>query len=116
MAKLDNLSFAKHVMAFDGAFAARTVGVMPTYPIIEGVTLNGRPLEPVGAGFNRQLITDLLRGGKRFDGLVLSDWAITDDCPESCRAPTAAAPQQPGAVAMPWGVERSARRRASRRA
>lgn len=105
VAKLDNRSFAQHVMAFDGAFAARTAGVMPTYPIIEGVTLNGRPLEPVGAGFSRQLITDLLRGGKRFDGLVLSDWAITNDCPESCRAPTAAAPQRPGAIAMPWGVE-----------
>lgn len=105
VAKLNNRSFAQHVMAFDGAFAARTAGVMPTYPIIEGVTLNGRPLEPVGAGFSRQLITDLLRGGKRFDGLVLSDWAITNDCPQSCRAPTAAAPQQPRAIAMPWGVE-----------
>ncbi|MEH3039146.1 MAG: glycoside hydrolase family 3 C-terminal domain-containing protein [Sphingomonas paucimobilis] len=105
VAKLDNRSFANHVAAFDGAFAAHTAGVMPTYPIIEGVTLDGRPLEPVGAGFNRQLITDLLRRGKRFDGLVLSDWAITNDCPESCRAPTAAAPQRPGAIATPWGVE-----------
>jgi len=101
----DNETFAQHVAAFDGAFAARVAGVMPTYPIINGVSLNGQPLEAVGANFNRQLLTDLLRGEKQYTGLILSDWSVTDDCPERCRAPTADAPQRPQDIAMPWGVE-----------
>jgi len=105
IARLDNASFAQHVAAFDGAFAAHVAGVMPTYPIIEGVTLNGRPLEAVGAGFNRQILTDLLRDDKGFGGLVLSDWAITNDCPQTCLSPTADNPQAPQAIGMPWGVE-----------
>ena len=103
--RLNDASFARHVAAFDGAFAARTAGVMPTYPFVSGVTLNGKPLEPVGAGFSKQLLGDLLRKQKHFDGLILSDWAITNDCPESCSAPTAATPQRATAIAMPWGVE-----------
>ena len=101
----DDASFARHVAAFDGAFAAHVAGVMPTYPIIAGVTLNGRPLEQVGAGFSRQLLTGLLRGNKKFNGLILSDWGITNDCPTACSAPTRERPQTPAAIAMPWGVE-----------
>lgn len=101
----DDASFAQAVSAFRGAFAAKAAGIMPTYPIIAGVTLDGKPLEAVGAGFSRQLLTDLLRNREHFDGLVLSDWAITNDCPDACRAPTAAAPQTPRAIGMPWGVE-----------
>ncbi|MBK6025831.1 beta-glucosidase [Brevundimonas nasdae] len=105
VARLDNASFARHVAAFEGAFNARASGVMPTYPILEGVTLKGEPLEPVAAGFNKQLLTDLLRVEKRFDGLVLSDWAITNDCDTACSAPTAENPQQSKDIGMPWGVE-----------
>ncbi|WP_244501675.1 glycoside hydrolase family 3 protein [Sphingomonas gellani] len=104
VARLDNASFASHVAAFNGAFAAHTAGIMPTYPIISGVTIDGRPLEPVGAGFNAQLLGTVLRGTKRFGGFVLSDWAITNDCPERCERPTAATPQG-FAIGMPWGVE-----------
>ena len=104
VAKLDNASFARHVAAFDGAFAAKAAGIMPTYPILTGVTLNGKPLEPVGAGFNAQLLDGLLRKEKHFGGLIVSDWAITNDCPEQCRAPTEQKPQG-FAIGMPWGVE-----------
>lgn len=104
-ARLDDVSFAQHVAAFDGAFAANVTGVMPTYPILEGVTLDGKPLEPVAAGFNRQILTDLLRGKKGFQGLVLSDWAITNDCDEACTAPTAERLQEAKDIGMPWGVE-----------
>ena len=104
-ARLDNASFAEHVAAFDGAFAAGVAGVMPTYPILEGVNLDGAPLEPVAAGFNRQLLTDLLRDQKGFEGLVLSDWAITNNCDAACRAPTADHPQTAKDIGMPWGVE-----------
>lgn len=105
IARLDDASFALHVAAFDGAFAAKTAGVMPTYPIIAGVSIDGKPLEQVGAGFNAQLLKGLLRETKQFEGLVLSDWAITNDCPAQCINPTAETPQG-HAVGMPWGVEK----------
>jgi beta-glucosidase len=105
IARLDSASFARHVAAFDGALAARTAGIMPTYPILSGVTIEGKPLEPVGAGFNAQLLDGQLRKQKGFGGLVLSDWAITNDCSESCRAPTAEHPQKIADIGMPWGVE-----------
>ncbi|MFN3837365.1 MAG: glycoside hydrolase family 3 N-terminal domain-containing protein [Brevundimonas sp.] len=105
VARLDDASFARHVAAFDGAFAAKVTGVMPTYPILEGVTLDGKTLEPVAAGFNKQILTDLLRGRKGFQGLVLSDWAITNNCDQACTAPTAERPQEAKDIGMPWGVE-----------
>jgi beta-glucosidase len=104
-ARLDNRSFAQHVDSFRGAFAARAAGVMPAYPILQGVTLAGKPLEPVGPGYSRQMLQDLLRGTHRYRGLVISDWGIVNDCTQACRAPTKDAPQSPMAIAMPWGVE-----------
>lgn len=104
IAKLDNESFAQHVAAFDGALAAKSAGVMPTYVIAEGVSIDGKPLPQVGAGFSKPLIDGLLRGTKKFGGIVISDWAITNTCPEQCMAPTAEKPQG-FAIAMPWGVE-----------
>jgi beta-glucosidase len=104
-ARLSDASFPNHVAAFDGAFAARVSGVMPAFPVVQGVTLNGRAIEPVAPGFSVQLLDELLRGEKRFNGLVLSDWAITKNCDEACRAPTATQPQEPPSIATPWGVE-----------
>jgi beta-glucosidase len=102
-AKADDRSFAAHVSAFDGAFKVKVGGVMPTYSIIQGVSVGGRPLEQVGAGFNAQLLRDKLRGEKGFTGIVLSDWAITNDCAAECMAPTR--PHGVESIAMPWGVE-----------
>ncbi|MDQ6872722.1 MAG: glycoside hydrolase family 3 protein [Gemmatimonadota bacterium] len=95
-----------HIKPFLGAFAAHVGGVMPTYSILEGATLNGQPLEQVGAGFNRQLLTDLLRKRYGFQGIILTDWLITSDCPDLCRNgfPTGQRPTF-SAVAMSWGVE-----------
>lgn len=104
IARLDNASFAQHVAAFDGALAARSAGVMPTYVIANGVSLDGKPLPQVGAGFSKPLIDGLLRKDRKFGGLVISDWGITNTCPEQCKAPTAEKPQG-FAIAMPWGVE-----------
>lgn len=100
----DNLSY--HERPFLGAFAAGAGGVMPTYSILQGATWNGRPIEQVGAGFNRQLLTDMLRDRYGFKGIVLTDWAITNDCTARCRE-GAPAGQRPsfGDVGMPWGVE-----------
>jgi beta-glucosidase len=96
-------AFDLHVRPFEGAFAAKVGGVMPTYTILEDVSVGGKLLAPVGGAFNRTLLTDLLRGRHRFDGVVLSDWGITRDCGENCR--TGAAPHTPADIAMPWGVE-----------
>ena len=108
-AKLSNASFAQHVAAFQGALEAHVAGVMPAYPILQGVTVNGKPIEAVAPGYNKQLLIDLLRGQHRYGGVILSDWAITRDCDETCMTPSATSPQQPPAIATPWGVEKLGR-------
>lgn len=99
-------NLAYHVRPFLGAIAANVAGVMPTYSILEGATWRGQPLEEVGAGFNRQLLTGMLRGQYGFRGVILTDWAITNDCLERCRNGSPAGERPTFAdVAMPWGVE-----------
>src|SRR5436190_26611 len=95
-----------HVKPFLGALAAHVGGVMPTYSILQGATWRGRPIEAVGAGYNRQLLTDMLRGQYGFRGIIVTDWGITNDCGERCRAGAPAGERPSFAdVAMPWGVE-----------
>ena len=44
----------------------------------EGASLNGQPVEQVGAAFNRQLLSDLLRKRYGFDGVVVTiGWSPT---------------------------------------
>jgi beta-glucosidase len=92
-----------HIRPFDAAFQVGVAGIMPTYDVLLGVKLDVQPLEAVGASFNHQLLTDLLRREHGFSGLILSDWAITKDCGPSCM--TDAPPQTTADIAMPWGVE-----------
>ena len=95
-------NLAAHVAPFLGAIASGVVGVMPTYAILDSVSIDGTPVEPVGAGFNRQLLSEQLRGRYHFRGMVLSDWGITKDCSEACMTGT---PRQASSqIAMPWGV------------
>lgn len=108
-AKLSDASFVQHIAAFQGALEAHAAGVMPAYPILQGITVNGKPVEAVAPGFNEQMLTELLRGQHEYRGIILSDWAITRDCGESCMTPTGANPQQPPAIATPWGVEKLGR-------
>jgi beta-glucosidase len=95
--------FADHVTPFLGAIASGVVGVMPTYAILDGLSIDGKTLEPVGAGFSRQLLAEQLRGKYKFRGMVVSDWAITQDCADACK--TGVPRQTPAHIAMPWGVE-----------
>ncbi len=99
-------NFSYHIIPFTGAFAAGVAGVMPTYPIPRDVVLHGRRLEQVGAGFSRQLLTEELRGRYGFRGVILSDWAITNDCTGPCvdGLPAGEVPT-PAHIGMPWGVE-----------
>ena len=102
-AKFPGGRFDDHVKPFLGAVASGVVGVMPTYDILEGLKIDGTPVEAVGAGFNKQLLAEQLRGKYHFRGMVLSDWAITEDCADACM--TGQPRQAPFQIAMPWGVE-----------
>jgi beta-glucosidase len=115
-AVLDDASLALHERAFAEALRRRVAGVMPAYPILRGVTHDGVPLEPVAPAFNRPLLQERLRAKHGFSGLLLSDWAIVNDCPERCRAPTAEAPQTPPFIATPWGMEEATRAERAARA
>ncbi|MXG90792.1 glycoside hydrolase family 3 N-terminal domain-containing protein [Nocardioides flavescens] len=98
--------FEKHLIPFEGAFAANAGGVMPTYSILKDLVFRGQPVEQVGAGFNRYLTTDLLRGEYGFTGVTVSDFGITGNCPQICQdtRPPASFVGSWG-VGMPWGVE-----------
>lgn len=102
-ANVDNRSLRLHIEPFKGAFDAHVAGIMPTYSIVQGATLAGQPLEPVGAGYSRQLLTDLLKGKFGYSGLIISDWSITKDCPALCSQPDRIQPH--AFMATPWGVE-----------
>ena len=95
-----------HIIPFTGAFAANVAGVMPTYPIPREASLNGKKLEQVGAGFSKQMLTEELRGRYKFNGVIVSDWAITNDCTGPCvDGLPPGQPPSPAYIGMPWGVE-----------
>ncbi|MGP3968930.1 glycoside hydrolase family 3 protein [Streptomyces sp. 6N223] len=89
-------AFPQHVRPFRRAVDAGAGSVMPAYSILRDVWLRDRPLEEVGAGFNRQLLTGLLRGDLGFTGVILSDWQITHD---------PATDPEDSTGGKPWGVE-----------
>jgi beta-glucosidase len=94
----------QHIVPFIGAFEANVGSVMPTYSILQNATYQGRPIEEqVGAGFNRFLLQDLLRVRYGFQGVIVSDWLITNDCNEACQ--NGSKPGEPFSLGMPWGVE-----------
>ena len=97
-----------HITPFLGAFEAGVAGVMPTYSILRGAIVAGKPVEALGAGFNKQLLTDLLRGRYGFRGVILSDWGITNDCDSNCLNgfPAGTRPSFRG-FGTPWGLERA---------
>lgn len=66
--------FEHHLKPFEDAFQAGTRQVMPYY----GMPV-GTEHEEVGFGFNRSVITGLLRERYGFDGLVCTDWGLITD-------------------------------------
>ncbi len=64
-------NFDYHLIPFEAAFQAGTAQIMPYYgqPI-------GLELEEVGFGFNKQVVTGLLREKYGFDGVVCTDWGL----------------------------------------
>jgi beta-glucosidase len=67
-------NFDYHLIPFETAFEAGTSQIMPYY---------GRPLgthfEEVGFGYNKDVITGLLREKYGFDGIVCTDWTLVTD-------------------------------------
>ena len=68
--------FDYHLMPFDAAFEAGTAQIMPYYGMPIDLEIEGEAIEEVGFSFNKQIITDLLRGTYRFDGVVCTDWKL----------------------------------------
>ncbi|MEL7978165.1 glycoside hydrolase family 3 N-terminal domain-containing protein [Isoptericola sp. F-RaC21] len=98
-------NFAEHLEPYEAAFDNGAGGVMPTYSILKDLTLDGKPVEQVGAGHSEDML-GLLRDGYGFDGVITSDWGITGDCPQACkdnRPPSSFI--GPWGVGMSWGVE-----------
>ncbi|WP_260929604.1 glycoside hydrolase family 3 protein [Novosphingobium sp. 9] len=95
-----------HLKPFAAAFAVQPAAVMPSYSVFAKLTIDGKPAGPTGAAFSAPMIHDLLRGRYHYQGIVLSDWAVTADCTAVCRDGVPAG-QRPGfeGIAMPWGVE-----------
>jgi beta-glucosidase len=68
-------NFDYHLIPFvKGAFAAHVSQVMPYYGIPVGQTN-----EDVGFGYNKQIITGLLRDTYHFEGIICTDWALVSD-------------------------------------
>jgi beta-glucosidase len=61
------------------AIAAGTAGMMPYYGMPIGLERDGVPIEAVGFGYNRQIVTGLLREELGFDGIVVTDWELVND-------------------------------------
>ncbi|MGC4152393.1 MAG: glycoside hydrolase family 3 N-terminal domain-containing protein [Propionicimonas sp.] len=87
--------FEEHLQPFRAAIAAGTAAIMPYYGRPVGLVRRGEPVEAVGFGYNRQLLTALLREELGYDGVILSDWELIND-------------NQVGDQVLParaWGVE-----------
>ncbi len=99
-------NFAYHRIPFKGAFEAGVAGVMPYYGVPMDQVIGE---ENVGFGYSKYLLTDVLRGEEKFEGVIVSDWGVASDCVGPCREGViseeyAAIPWY-ARLGMPWGVE-----------
>ncbi|MFF5790817.1 glycoside hydrolase family 3 C-terminal domain-containing protein [Paeniglutamicibacter sp. NPDC012692] len=67
-------NFEHHLLPFEAAFDAGTSQIMPYY----GMPV-GTEYDEVGFGFNKSVITGLLRDRYKFDGVVCTDWGLLSD-------------------------------------
>ncbi len=87
-----------HLIPFtEGAFKLNgptkmATAVMPYYTI--STDMDTKNEENVGNSYNKYLITDLLRGEYGYDGVICTDWGITNDAPNVYEF-----------RGKPWGVE-----------
>src|SRR6476661_259612 len=71
--------FADHLKPFPPIIAAGTAAIMPYYGMPVGLEVDGEKIEEVGFGYNRQIVTGLLRGTLGYDGVVVTDWELVND-------------------------------------
>lgn len=67
-------NFKYHLIPFEAAFRAEAAEIMPYY----GIPI-GQASEDVGMGFNKDIITGLLRNTYNFNGIVCTDWGLLTD-------------------------------------
>lgn len=71
--------FDEHLRPFITAIERGTAGMMPYYGMPVDLVRNGEKIAEVGFGYNRQIITDLLRAELGYDGVVVTDWELVND-------------------------------------
>lgn len=89
-------NFDYHLGPFEAAFRAGTGQIMPYY----GQPIGVPGVDEVGFGYNKPVITGLLRGKYGFDGVVCTDWSLITEMVRD------------GVVVMEaraWGVEHLSR-------
>ncbi|MEX0313684.1 MAG: glycoside hydrolase family 3 protein [Allomuricauda sp.] len=69
-------NFDYHLIPFEAAFESNTAGVMPYY----GVPVDQTD-ENVAMGYNKTIITTLLRKKYNYDGVVCTNWGLITDIP-----------------------------------
>jgi beta-glucosidase len=67
-------NFDYHLIPFEAALAAGTAQIMPYYGMPVGLSY-----EEVGFGYNKGIITGLLRGKYGFEGVVCTDYGLVSD-------------------------------------
>ena len=68
--------FDDHLVPFRRAIEAGTSALMPYYGRPIGLELDGEAIEEVGFGYNKQILTGLLREQLGFDGVICTDWGL----------------------------------------
>ena len=71
--------FGDHLKPFPPVIAAGTAAIMPYYGMPVGLEIDGEKIEEVGFGYNRQVVTGLLREQLGYDGVVVTDWELVND-------------------------------------
>ncbi len=72
-------AFDVHLRPFEAAIRHRTAAIMPYYGMPIGLKIDGEPIEEVGFGYNKQILTGLLREKLGFEGVILTDWELVND-------------------------------------
>ena len=68
--------FDDHLVPFRRAIAVGTSALMPYYGMPIGLELDGESIEEVGFGYNKQILTGLLREQLGYDGVICTDWGL----------------------------------------
>ncbi|WP_429931317.1 glycoside hydrolase family 3 N-terminal domain-containing protein [Agrobacterium vitis] len=71
-------TFAYHLKPFRAAIDSGVSSIMPYYGVPINLTYEGVTYDQIGFAFNKQIVTDLLRGKLGFKGYVNSDTGIVD--------------------------------------